>query len=877
MAPPKKTKNNAATTAATAATTAASSSTTNGSNNSTTTVDELSKKDRNALTSVSKLYDEKKYKKALKEANDFLKLHPNNIDCQCFKTLIIYKLNKKEEAHDLAKSILRANLSSFTAWHTLGFLHRQDKNYAEALKCFRNASKHNKESVQILKDLSLVQIYQRDHIGLKDTYTTLLHLQPTNKGNWIGLILTNHLLGNLTKACSILTDFFDVLDQKENVGLKFTELQLYKCMILEEMGEYDQALSILKDNEKQLLDKLYVKQKIGELLLKKKQFGEAEKIFKELLKANSENYLYHQKLWEAKQIQSLDGLSEAQTKVMIELYDSLIKEYPKSMMAQKIPLKFLDANSSLFRDRLIKFAKHFLTKGIPSLFNNLKSLYGNADKVKVIEKLFLDNYQSLVDNQTLVVESSVAADAAAAVTKEPPSTFLWTLYFLTYHYDRVGNAERAFHYLDEAIKHTPTSVDLYTTKAKLLKHQGNLDAAAECYEYARKMDMADRYLNTKSTLYALRNDDIESSQKIFSYIIDKNENFLKNITDFQCQWYEKEAGLSYMRQAEYGQALKMLYYVEKHFNEFIDDQFDFHNHIQKKLTLRSYIQFLRWEDNIYKNKPYHDAAILIIKKPWTPKPESDEEKQKREKLVQQHKDSPTYDSEGNIIEFDDDPHGDRLACVSDVFVPANKFLDNLLKYNPDSIPVHEVACQVYIASKKYQLALVSLLKLKKECPENPLYHRYLVALFAAVEADKEIKDTDKQSIADQREQLLGGADVTLAQYNEKYAGAHSDSVAHRFVVGEALFAITGDKNQALAKIMDLSGAATWKNCQDNLNQIALVFGDEDAKRYREICHQRFPTAKCFKEPEVKVATPTTEPAGALETTTTETKQNGTAQ
>lgn len=66
----------------------------------------------------------------------------------------------------------------------------------------------------------------------------------------------------------------------------------------------------------------------------------------------------------------------------------------------------------------------------------------------------------------------------------------------------------------------------------------------------------------------------------------------------QCLWFTIESGESFLRQKKYGQALKKFTQVEKHFVDFYDDQFDFHNYCLRKATLRNYVQLLRCEDRI---------------------------------------------------------------------------------------------------------------------------------------------------------------------------------------------------------------------------------------------------------------------------------------
>lgn len=59
-------------------------------------------------------------------------------------------------------------------WHVYGLLQRSDKKYDEAIKCYRNALKWDKDNLHILRDLSLLQIQMRDlegyRVGLFEKY-----------------------------------------------------------------------------------------------------------------------------------------------------------------------------------------------------------------------------------------------------------------------------------------------------------------------------------------------------------------------------------------------------------------------------------------------------------------------------------------------------------------------------------------------------------------------------------------------------------------------------------------------------------------------------------------------------------------------------------
>ena len=76
--------------------------------------------------------------------------------------------------------------------------------------------------------------------------------------------------------------------------------------------------------------------------------------------------------------------------------------------------------------------------------------------------------------------------------KESPSVVIWLRWFLVQHFDSLGDHEQALAIVETAIAHTPTVLELYTAKAKVLKHVGNLAEAAKVLDYARDLDTADR-------------------------------------------------------------------------------------------------------------------------------------------------------------------------------------------------------------------------------------------------------------------------------------------------------------------------------------------------------------------------------------------------
>lgn len=63
-------------------------------------------------------------------------------------------------------------------WHVYGLLQRSDKKYDEAIKCYRNALKWDKDNLQILRDLSLLQIQMRDLEGYRVSFCRIHLWRP---------------------------------------------------------------------------------------------------------------------------------------------------------------------------------------------------------------------------------------------------------------------------------------------------------------------------------------------------------------------------------------------------------------------------------------------------------------------------------------------------------------------------------------------------------------------------------------------------------------------------------------------------------------------------------------------------------------------------
>lgn len=85
---------------------------------------------------------------------------------------------------------------------------------------------------------------------------------------------------------------------------------LYQNQILQESGNLEKALGHIEEFSKQIVDKLAVKETMGELCLKLRRHNDAIPIYYDLIKRNPENTLYYNKYLEAKQVTDSDGQVE---------------------------------------------------------------------------------------------------------------------------------------------------------------------------------------------------------------------------------------------------------------------------------------------------------------------------------------------------------------------------------------------------------------------------------------------------------------------------------------------------------------------------------------------------------------------------------------
>ncbi|KAI9766056.1 MAG: hypothetical protein M1840_006763 [Geoglossum simile] len=768
----------------------------------------LSSKESSLFRQVIRNYEGKQYKKGVKVADQILRKNPNHGDTLAMKALIINSQGRPEEAFALAKVALRNDMKSHVCWHVYGLLYRAEKNFEEAIKAYKFALKLEPDSQQIQRDLALLQVQMRDYPGYIESRRTMLQARPQVRQNWTALAIAHHLAGNLASAEDVLTKYEETLKNvPQKPDIEHSEALLYKNTIIAEAGEIERALEHLQATCQGCLDRLAVLEMRANYLLKLGRSQEAEKAYRVLIDRNPEYRAYYDGLEKSL------GVGDDRAPVK-KVYDEIAAKNPRGDAARRIPLEFLQGDD--FREAADKYLRRMLSKGVPSTFANVKSLYRDSFKKGTIQDLVEGYLSAGWHEEAPQTNGSDETSTNGDMSKFKSAAFYFLAQHYNYHLSRC--LEKALSHIDKAIEIFPTSVDYHMTKARIWKHYGNLQKASEIMDYARTLDDKDRYINSKAAKYQLRNDENDTALKTMSKFT-RNETEggpLGDLHEMQCIWYITEDGESYLRQLKLGLTLKRFTSIYEIFDVWQEDQFDFHSFSLRKGQIRAYIDMVRWEDQLRGHPFYSRAAISAVRayimlhdkphlahdsltngangndKDFEEMDSSErkkalkrakKEQQKQEKadaVKREEKKASTTGTtaDGEPKKVDTDPLGTKLAQTAEPLRDAMRFLGPLLEFSPSNIDAQNVGFEVFIRKKKYVLALKCLLAAFKVDPKHPILHEQIIRFKLALKEADYHPQKVSEVITSEFARLFPSDDILLSEYNDTFLSEHSQSPRH---------------------------------------------------------------------------------------------------
>eukprot|EP00505_MAST-04D_sp_SCG-Rhode-Island_P003456 Stramenopile-MAST_4_protein_3456 len=705
----------------------------------------LPSRDKKIFDEVVSNYDSKNFKKAIKLADQVLKRHPNHGETLAMKGLVIgVGLKDKEQGMTLCKQGLRFNMKSHVTWHVYGLLYRAEQNYEQACKCYLNALRMNPGNQNILRDLALLQVQTGNYAAYAESRRQILQARSGLKQNWVGFAAAHFMSNHYDVAVAIIDQYLGTLDKGRDPTFDDSELTLLRALILEEQGNIQGALDCLETRDKSISDRESMYRKKGELCLRLGKFTEAARIFLRLVRSNTENYEFHRGV-HAAVVEDRDGasqiggctlpstqrlLSDGELSKLRQLYTKWQGEFPRSNAMERIPLSFLPTTE--FLPAVKKFILSRLKRGVPSLFSDIKPTFCDDEEGTAAVVEFADHcVRSLRENLTFPGDDEESQN---------PTVFVNALDFAAKSHDIVGAYDTALQYVDEALAHTPTILELHQLKGRILKHKGDLVGAEASLCKAREMDLQDRYINVKHTKYLMRADQVDVAHDTAG-LFTKHENDPRcQVYYMQVMWQELEEADSHLRTGDLPTALRKYDDVKKHFHEFWENQFDYHSYCLRQTTIRAYLGMLRLNAQKAKTVFYRRSAIGTARAYMrvhaerarlAALPEAEQAAaQKAFLATQQTREKAWADAEkkreekktgvtGNEEKDEKrnvDPLGYKMYAVADPLKLAWESVEELLVINSDLPETHEIAFDVAIARGKRMLQLRALLQLHRLAP-----------------------------------------------------------------------------------------------------------------------------------------------------------------
>lgn len=589
-------------------------------------------------------YESKNYKKALVGVDRILKKNPMHSQTYALKALILAfyhpsnQANKDvnalvslssatmQECDSLINTAVKYGPANSVSAHLSALYYRQIKNYEKAAHFYTITISNNPGNKAVLRDLSSCLSQLRTYKSLAKTRFDYLQAEPGYRANYTSTAVAYDLNKDYAGAIKICDQVEDLIKDKliDDDLVENSECIIYKVTLLVKLGETEKAQELI-DSELQSTKKFRCLDVEGllnlkyHLLININKLSEAQLVIRALLKRNPDNIIYYKDLVKCLKIEDDDELK-------VKLFAKLAKFYPKSDLPRFLPLTFLKGEK--FASHLKPYLANLFRRGVPSIFSNIKPLYKKHANRAVI----LETVQSFEKEE------------------KNPLILTWIKYFISQHFYKLKDYNTALVKINDAIKVTPTLIELYMFKARILKHQGKLIEAATEINTARSMDLQDRFVNSKTVKYYLRADLIDEALDTAT-LFTKNDDEptgLKDLHMLQCCWFIAEYAESLTRlfkkklsqfkelkeksneddteaenihliqkqiEAYLGLSLQRYFSIFSIYAEYYEDQFDFHFFAFRKGTARTYLEMIKWADELYHQafigRVYSDLMSLI--------------------------------------------------------------------------------------------------------------------------------------------------------------------------------------------------------------------------------------------------------------------------
>lgn len=472
----------------------------------------------------------------------------------------------------------------------------------------------------------MMQFLARDYDGMADTARRMIQAKPSAGGNWHAFAAAMHLTGHDVLAGDILGVWVQMeedatpgfYNNAAHATVEKTHLHLFLATLAAKGSGPEAALAHLAKFEPIILDKVALAEARARLYVSLAQHDKAADTYRQLLDINVENLGYFEGLRAALHLPAESAptpLSDAQCTSWLATIDAVAAKHPRAALPSRLALRCLAASDGVAHDteferRAELMARSVLRKGVAAGFVVLHDAARRAPRRLAQLTALADRY---VTSLRADGRLPPLADDKQSGQLESPAVLFWALFFRARCAEAHGDVTATLDWLAQAEKHTPTVIELFSYRALVYKRAGNAALAFEQREKARSMDLADRYLNTKSAKYALRAGKRDEATKLLALFTKSGDDPERYMHEMQCTWFELEAAQCHFAKQELGRALYHFSWVDKHTDEIATDQQDFFGYCFRKVTLQAFVDFTDFQNRLRGGHAWQSAAAGIIR------------------------------------------------------------------------------------------------------------------------------------------------------------------------------------------------------------------------------------------------------------------------
>nr|XP_023477426.1 N-alpha-acetyltransferase 16, NatA auxiliary subunit isoform X5 [Equus caballus] len=761
---------------------------------------QLPPKESNLFKRILKCYEQKQYKNGLK----FCKMILSNPkfaehgETLAMKGLTLNCLGKKEEAYEFVRKGLRNDVKSHVCWHVYGLLQRSHKKYDEAIKCYRNALKLDKDNLQILRDLSLLQIQMRDLEGYRETRYQLLQLRPTQRASWIGYAIAYHLLKDYDMALKLLEEFRQTQQVPPNkIDYEYSELILYQNQVMREADLFQESLEHIETYERQICDKLLVEEIKG------------------------------------------------------EKFRDLIDKFLRVNFSKGCPPLFTTLKSLYYNTEKISIIQELVTNYEASLkMCDFFSPYEIGEKEPPTTLLWVQYF--LAQHFDKLGQYSLALDYINAAIASTP-TLIELFYMKAKIYKHIGNLKEAAKWMDEAQSLDTADRFINSKCAKYMLRANMIKEAEEmCSKFTREGTSAMENLNEMQCMW-FQTECISAYQRLGRYgdalkKCHEVERHFFEITDDQFDFHtycmRKMTLRAYVDLLRLEDTLRRHAFYFKAARSAIEIYLKLYD---DPLTSESQQQEINSENLSAKEL----KKMLSKQRRAQKKAKLEEEKKHAERERQQKSQKKKRDEEEEEASgLKEELRPEKLERIENPLEEAIKFLIPLKNLVADNIDTHLLAFEIYFRKGKFLLMLQSVKRAFAINSNNPWLHECLIKFSKSVSNQSNLPDIVSQVLSQEMQKIFVNKD--LESFNEDFLKRNATSLQHLLSGAKMMYFLDKSRQEkAIAVATRLDETIKDKNVKTLVKvSEALLDGsfgicNSQYEEYRMACHHLLPFTSAF--------------------------------